>query len=120
MTLCLNHPRNLLDELRAHTVIAEVHLMHILVQSFNEFSTALIINSIISEIHFPNCFRYFQSFCESRYIIIAHTIVFKVDLIFMTLELDKTVWYRYQVVLAAILQERGRWLLLVLASLNTP
>ena len=43
LTLCLDHPRNLLDELRAHSVIAEVHLMHILVQSLYELSTALII-----------------------------------------------------------------------------
>ena len=38
----------------------------------------------------------------------------------MTLELDQAVRHGYQVVLAAILQEGGLCLLLVLAPLNTP
>lgn len=37
----------------------------------------------------------------------------------MTLELHKTVWYGYQILLAALLQEGGLRLLLVLASLDT-
>jgi hypothetical protein len=59
LALCPYHPRDLIDELGAHSVIAEVHLMQILVQRLNELSTTLIINSIISEIDLPYSFRYF-------------------------------------------------------------
>jgi hypothetical protein len=37
----------------------------------------------------------------------------------MTLELHKPVWYGYQILLAALLQEGGLCLLLVLPSLDT-
>jgi hypothetical protein len=63
--------------------------------------------------------RYFEALGERRHIFVAHPIVFKVDLIFLTLELHQTVWNGYQVFLAALLQEGCLCLLLVLASLDT-
>jgi hypothetical protein len=89
------------------------------VDSPQELQSPLLIQAVIRKINLPDAVGYFKALGECRHIVIAHPIVFKIYLIFMTLELHKPVWYGYQILLAALLQEGGLCLLLVLPSLDT-
>ena len=109
----------MIDRLRTHFVLTQVYLLHVLVDGPQELQSPLLPQSVISKIHLPYAMRYFEALGERRHIFVAHPIVFKVDLIFLTLELHQTVWNRYQVLLAALLQEGCLCLLLVLTSLDT-
>lgn len=109
----------MINRLRTHFVLTQVYLLHVLVDGPQELQGPLLPQAVISKINLPYAMRYFQALGECRHVFIAHPIIFKVDLIFLTLELYKTIWYRYQVLLAALLQEGGLCLLLMLAPLDT-
>ncbi len=93
---------DVLNGLGADFILAKVYFLDILVDSLQKFESALFIESIISQIDLFNAMRNFETLGKSHYIVVAHSIVFKVDLIFVTFELYKPIWYWNQIFLAAL------------------
>ena len=98
--------RDLLDPLEPDDVLAEVYLLHVLVEpALQEAQSALLLQAVVREVKFLHARRQLQALGEGGDVGVAQTIGLQVDLILVAFIVDELKGEGDQVVLRTFLQE---------------